>query len=73
MSVHCRMGKGRTGTLVACYMVESRRITAKEAIEELRQMRPGSVETEEQEQVVERYYKKVMGIKEERTGNCVIL
>jgi atypical dual specificity phosphatase len=49
--VHCGAGMGRTGTILACYLVGQGR-TAQEAIDEVRRVRPGSVETEEQEQLV---------------------
>ena len=52
--VHCHAGRGRTGTMLACYLVSLRRSAAK-AIEEIRKLRPGSVETFEQEQAVKRY------------------
>ncbi|KAG7382551.1 Dual specificity protein phosphatase 23 [Phytophthora pseudosyringae] len=76
--VHCGGGKGRAGTMVACYLVafgfnppppELYRIdggasserwfqpamTAAEAMQALRAMRPGSIETKEQEEAVSQY------------------
>ena len=53
------MGRGRTGTMLACYLVKTRHITAIEAIAQIRKMRPGSLETQEQEETVGRYYLKV--------------
>ncbi|MBC7287348.1 MAG: dual specificity protein phosphatase family protein [Armatimonadetes bacterium] len=49
--VHCAAGVGRTGTMIACYLV-TRGMRAYEAIEYVRARRPGSVETEEQELAV---------------------
>ncbi len=49
--VHCDAGMGRTGTLLACYLV-SKGHSAKDAIEDVRAKRPGSIETVEQERVV---------------------
>ena len=49
--VHCEAGMGRTGTLLACYLV-SKGHSATDAIEEVRTKRPGSIETIEQEEVV---------------------
>ena len=49
--VHCRAGLGRTGTIVACYLARGG-LAADEAIDRVRQMRPGSIETVEQEEAV---------------------
>jgi atypical dual specificity phosphatase len=45
--VHCTGGKGRSGTLAACYLV-SEGMTAAVAIEQVRACRPGAVETRRQ-------------------------
>lgn len=42
--VHCLAGIGRTGSSIAAYMILYRGKTAKEAMEELRSVRPRSVE-----------------------------
>jgi len=42
--VHCTQGQGRTGTMLACYLVHSRGVTPEEAITEIRTLRPGSIE-----------------------------
>ena len=52
--VHCDAGIGRTGTVLACYLV-SKGYNAAKAIEEVRVKRPGSVETIEQEELVMQY------------------
>jgi atypical dual specificity phosphatase len=51
VAVHCGGGLGRTGTLLACYLVRRGR-TAEEAIAHVRALRPGSVETAAQEAAV---------------------
>ena len=54
VAVHCGAGLGRTGTILACYLV-SQGSSANEAIEQVRTKRPGSIETLAQKTVVEAY------------------
>lgn len=53
--VHCGGGLGRTGALLACYLVHRRGLGAEEAIGRVREIRPGSVETRPQARAVEAY------------------
>eukprot|EP00300_Choanocystis_sp_HF-7_P031417 c40756_g1_i1.p1 GENE.c40756_g1_i1~~c40756_g1_i1.p1 ORF type:complete len:166 (+),score=37.07 c40756_g1_i1:32-499(+) len=47
--VHCRAGIGRTGTVLAAYLMQNGTVSsANEAIELVRQSRPGSVESQAQ-------------------------
>lgn len=50
--VHCLAGKGRTGTVLAAYFV-SKGMSALEAIRHVRAVRPGSIETPEQERAIQ--------------------
>jgi atypical dual specificity phosphatase len=54
VAVHCGAGLGRTGTILACYLVRQG-TPAIEAIKKIRRLRPGSVETKEQEQAIKEY------------------
>lgn len=51
IGVHCTAGKGRTGTMMATYFVQQG-LSAEDAIAEIRRLRPGSVETTDQEKRV---------------------
>ncbi len=48
---HCLYGVGRTGTMLACYLVH-KGMPADRAIAEIRRLRPGSIETDPQAQAV---------------------
>ena len=54
VAVHCAAGLGRTGTLLACFLV-SEGLDADEAIRTVRSLRPGSIETEAQAAAVAAY------------------
>jgi atypical dual specificity phosphatase len=61
--VHCRAGIGRTGTMVGAYLV-SRGATAKDAIQTVRRMRPGSIETRAQEGILREWEETLRAEKE---------
>ncbi len=58
--VHCGAGLGRTGTVLAAYLV-SRGASAPAALAKVRALRPGSVETPDQEHAIARYAELVGG------------
>jgi atypical dual specificity phosphatase len=54
VAVHRGGGLGRTGTVLACYLV-SRGASAEDAIRQVRQLRPGSIETRAQGEAIRAY------------------
>ncbi len=54
VAVHCIAGLGRTGTIIACFLVGEGK-SAEEAITTVRRWRPGSIETLDQEAVIQEY------------------
>jgi atypical dual specificity phosphatase len=54
VAIHCAAGLGRTGTVLAAYFV-AKGLSSREAVDKVRDLRPGSVETVEQERAVERF------------------
>jgi atypical dual specificity phosphatase len=64
VALHCEAGLGRSGTVLACHFV-TKGLTAKNAIARVRRLRPGSIETEEQEDTIEEFAKRQGKTKEE--------
>lgn len=50
--VHCAAGRGRAGTILACYLVSHAGLSADDAVAEVRAKRPGSIEVPEQREAV---------------------
>ncbi|KAH8871593.1 Dual specificity protein phosphatase 23 isoform 1 [Schistosoma japonicum] len=58
VGVHCQLGRGRAGTILACYLAYKNNFDADDAIKELRRLRPKSID-EEQEKAVKQYVKSI--------------
>lgn len=55
--VHCAAGKGRTGTILAAYILKKENLSATDAITRIRNLRPGSIQTDSQENSLFEYEK----------------
>ncbi|MEM2846881.1 MAG: dual specificity protein phosphatase family protein [Nitrososphaerota archaeon] len=59
--IHCAAGLGRTGTVLAAYLVASKGVSGEEAIKAVRKLRPGSIERAQEISIIEfqrRYFPK---------------
>ena len=57
--VHCLAGLGRTGTILASYLVKYQNMSADEAIQKVREQRPGSIQSYPQEEIVFQFAKSL--------------
>ena len=55
--VHCAAGKGRTGTILGAYLLKNENLSARDAITRIRNLRPGSIQTDSQEKSLYEYEK----------------
>jgi len=55
--VHCAAGKGRTGTILGAYLLKNGNLSARDAITRIRNLRPGSIQTDSQEKSLYEYEK----------------
>ena len=57
--VHCLAGLGRTGTILACYLIKHEKMSSDDAITKIRKQRPGSIQSYSQEEIIFRFEKYV--------------
>ena len=57
--VHCLAGLGRTGTILASYLVKYQKMSADEAIQKVREERPGSIQSFTQEEIIFQFAKSL--------------
>ena len=55
--VHCLAGLGRTGTILACYLVKYEKMSGDDAITKIRKERSGSIQSYSQEEIIFRFEK----------------
>jgi atypical dual specificity phosphatase len=60
VAVHCGAGMGRTGVVLAAWFV-TKGVLAENAIARVRRLRPGSVETDDQEKAVHEFARRHHG------------
>jgi atypical dual specificity phosphatase len=60
--VHCAAGKGRTGTILAAYLLKQDNISSQDAIKKIRSLRPGSIQSKIQEEILNEYETFLKGI-----------
>ncbi len=63
VTVHCAAGRGRTGTILASYIIKHQGLNTEEAIRKIRQLRPPSIEGSQEESInqYENYLQKTKG------------
>ena len=57
--VHCLAGLGRTGTILACYLIKYKKMSAVDAIQKVREERPGSIQSFSQEEIIFQFAKSL--------------
>ena len=58
--VHCLAGLGRTGTILACYLIKYEKMSAEDAIQHVREKRHGSIQSFVQEELIFQYGKTLL-------------
>ncbi|XP_073263850.1 phosphatidylglycerophosphate phosphatase PTPMT1 isoform X3 [Populus alba] len=68
--VHCKAGRGRSTTIVLCYLVEHRHMLPKAAYEHVRSIRPRVLLVSSQWQAVQDYY--LLKVKKTSVPGCTV-
>ena len=63
VAVHCAAGLGRTGVILACYFIHEGK-SSEDAIAEVRKLRPGSIETLDQEDAIREFARRLRNERE---------
>eukprot|EP00042_Codosiga_hollandica_P050548 m.606100 g.606100 ORF g.606100 m.606100 type:complete len:166 (-) comp58111_c0_seq7:3496-3993(-) len=72
IAVHCHSGLGRTGVLLAAYLIYSRQLTAAEAISFVRAHRRRAIQTRGQMQIVTNFAKYLEENRPIYSGCCLL-
>ena len=62
--VHCHAGLGRTGLMIACWIMYQFGYDAHETVERVRRQRPGSIQTSNQLKFVHDFHKYLLALRE---------
>jgi len=59
IAIHCHAGRGRTGLIIAAWLIYHNNMTAKEAIKHVRSKRKGCIQSKSQEQILFKLDKEI--------------